>query len=195
MGATSMSLGSGVESNWEKPRSAPYPIGLGVILVTVAMLFSAFVAALLVRRTGADWTGITLPPLVWFNTALLLVSSAAVERARRAVKRGAAPRAVQWLSAAAMLGILFLAGQITAWQELAARGLPLASGPHAAFFYLLSGTHGAHVLAGVVTLLWTRKRAAAGAYNVSRGGLNHAAIFWHFVGAVWLWLLAILATL
>lgn len=181
-------------SSWDE-RHGPYPIGLGVVLVTVAMLFSAFVAALLVRRTGADWTEIELPPLVWVNTGILLLSSAAVELARGAVRRGSREAAVRLLGIAATLGVLFLAGQLAAWHELTAHGLALASGPHAAFFYMLSGTHGAHVLAGVVALFWTRARAARGAYRSQAAGLTHAAIFWHFVGGVWLSLLAVLTTL
>ena len=67
--------------------AGPYPIGLLTILVTVAMLFSAFTAALLVRRTGADWAPIVWPPLVWANTGVILLSSWALERARSEERR------------------------------------------------------------------------------------------------------------
>lgn len=174
----------------------PYPIGLLVILVTVAMLFSAFTAALLVRRTGADWAPIAWPPLVWANTGVLLLSSWALERARAAARANALQAIGHRLAAAAALGFLFLAGQLVLWRALAARGVFLASGPHASFVYLLSAVHGAHVLGGIGALAWAFGRARAGAYSAaSHQGLTQTAIYWHFVGIVWLWLFALLSTL
>jgi cytochrome c oxidase subunit 3 len=94
------------------------------------------------------------------------------------------------------LGVVFLGGQIAGWRELTAQGLPLRSGPHAAFFYLLSGAHGAHVLGGIGALIWTLRRALGGAYGrTGHTGLTHTAIYWHFVGGVWVWLLAALTAL
>ena len=70
-------------------RPGPYPMGLMAILATVAMLFAAFTAALLVRRTGTDWTPVPLPLIVWWNTLALIASSAALEVARARVRREA----------------------------------------------------------------------------------------------------------
>jgi len=174
----------------------PYAIGLVAIVTTVVMLFTAFTAALLIRRSGDDWFHVSLPGIVWVNTLVLLASSGAVERARAAVRIGAAERTARWLSAGLALGLLFLAGQIVAWRSLGARGVLPGSNPYAAFFYMLSAVHGAHVLGGVGALTWTLARARAGMYRATRhAGLTHAAIYWHVVGGVWLWLLAILYTL
>ena len=174
----------------------PYPIGLAGLLVTVGMLFAAFSAALLMRRGGTDWIRVALPPIVWGNTALLLASSGAVELARRAVRRDALPALGSWLALAALLGVLFLAGQVAAWRMLAAQGVLLPTSPHAAFFYMLSAVHGAHVVGGLGALGWTLRRAMAGAYTSGRQtGLTHAAIYWHVVGGVWVYLLTILSIL
>jgi cytochrome c oxidase subunit 3 len=137
-----------------------------------------------------------LAPLVWANTGVLLVSSWAVERARAAARAEASRATGDWLAAAALLGLLFLAGQLLLWRALAARGVFLASGPHAAFVYLLSAAHGAHVLGGIGALGWTFERVRTGAYRAARyAGLTPVAIYWHFVGIVWLWLFALLSTL
>ncbi len=177
-------------------RLGPYPMGLMAILATVAMLFAAFTAALLVRRTGSDWTPVSLPPIIWLNTLLLIASSAAVELGRASVRRDALHGSARWLAIASLLGVLFLAGQIVAWRMLAARGVFLPTNPHAAFFYMLSAVHGAHVIGGLTALVWTLRRALRGAYTRARhAGLTHAAIFWHFVGGVWVHLLVLLSTL
>ncbi len=183
-------------SRAEAPRAGPYPIGLMAILATVAMLFAAFTAAVLVRRTGVDWEPVPLPPILWVNTALLLLSSIAVELARRAVRSDRAHQVTRWLAVGGLLGTLFLVGQIAAWRQLAAHGVFLPTNPHASFFYMLSAVHGAHVLGGLGALGWTFRRAAGDAYlRAGPAGLLHVAIYWHFVGGVWLYLLVLLSTL
>lgn len=177
------------------PRG-PYPIALLGILTTVAMLFAAFSAALLMRRGGTDWIRVALPPILWFNTALLLASSGAVELARRSVRRGAVPEVTRWLAVAVLLGVLFLAGQLIGWRLLVARGVVLPTSPHAAFFYMLSAIHGAYVVGGLGALGWTLRRAMAGAYTSEQDtGLTHTAIYWHVVGGVWVYLLTVLSIL
>lgn len=176
--------------------SGPYPMGLMSLLATVTMLFAAFTAAILVRRTGIDWQRIELPFVVWVNTGVLVLSSVWVERARGSIKRDLTRRAVAQLQGAAVLGTLFLAGQLVAWYALLRQGVFLPTNPHASFFYMLSAVHGAHVLGGVGALAWTLRRARQGSYAPKRYvGLAHAATYWHFVGIVWLYLMALLITL
>ena len=116
--------------------------------------------------------------------------------AKAAAGRDDSRRCARWLTVAGLLGVAFLAGQVAAWRLLALRGVFLPSNPHAAFFYVLSAVHGAHLLGGLIALGVTLRRAAAGAYTAEhRAGLAHAAIYWHFVGGVWVFLLVVLSTL
>jgi cytochrome c oxidase subunit 3 len=73
------------------------------------------------------------------------------------------------------------------------QGVFLPTSPHAAFFYMLSAIHGAHVLGGLGALAWTLRKALKGAYSAHQyRGLSHVAIYWHFVGAIWIYLLLLL---
>ena len=175
-------------------RPGPYPMGLMAILATVAMLFAAFTAALLIRRTGADWRPVELPLIVWFNAGAIVASSVLVEFSKRALGDRDGVHTPVWLAMGSVLGFLFLAGQWVAWRALIAQGVLLPTSPHAAFFYMLSAVHGAHVLGGLGALTWTLNRAFGGAYTAaSHAGLDHAAIYWHFVGALWVYLLILLS--
>lgn len=175
-------------------RPGPYPMGLMALLATVAMLFAAFTAALLVRRSGADWVPVELPSIVWANAAVILVSSALIELSKTSLRRGDRAFTPVWLACGAVLGLFFLAGQVVAWRALIDQGILLPSNPHAAFFYMLSAIHGAHVLGGLGALAWTLRRAMGGAYTSSaHTGLSHAAIYWHFVGITWVYLLILLS--
>lgn len=175
-------------------RPGPYPMGLMAILATVAMLFAAFTAALLIRRTGSDWIPVELPSIVWINAVVIVASSVLVEYSKRALRHGDGVYAPVWLAMGSVLGLLFLAGQWVAWRALISQGVLLPSNPHAAFFYMLSAVHGAHVVGGLGALAWTLKRAFRGAYTAtSHTGLTHAAIYWHFVGGLWIYLLILLS--
>ena len=165
-------------------------LGVWMFLATVVMLFAAFTSVYIVRRSASDWTPIELPRILWANTAVLAASSVALERGRRASRRKTVS-ARHGVSAAAGLGLLFLVGQVTAWRELAARGVYLPTSPHSSFVYILTGAHGVHVVAGLVLLICTAAwmqtvRAEADRAAVARL-FTASATFWHFLAALWLY--------
>ena len=110
-------------------------IGLWMFLGTLVMLFAAFTSALVVRKSSADWVDVRLPVVLWVNTAVLLLSSLTLERAKRAGR--AAPRAAaKGVAASCVLGAVFFGGQIEAWRELVRAGVYLPTTPAASFFYV-----------------------------------------------------------
>ncbi len=173
--------------------SGLYPIFLLALLATITMLFASLTAAILVRRTGSDWVPVRLPDIVWANALVIVASSVLLELARRSLRVGDASRAPIWLGLAAALGVVFLGGQLVAWSFLMEQGVFLPTSPHAAFFYMLSAVHGLHVLGGLGGLAWTLRSALKGVYSAHQHrGLSHAAIYWHYVGAIWIYLLVLL---
>lgn len=171
--------------------------GVWCLLAVVTMLFAAFTSSYIVRQAGTDWTPTPLPAVLWFNTALLVVSSVALEVARREGRRGQLAAARSALVAALVLGVSFLIGQLGAWRDLAASGYYLSTSPHASFFYVLTALHAAHLVAGLMLLLYVVGRVSI----VTRSGageevpflLGIGATVWHFFGALWLYLFAMLA--
>ena len=132
-----------------------YKTGMWLFLAGVTMVFAGFVSAYVVRRGASnDWRPVSKPALLWLNTAVLLASSLTMERARRR-------RSTPWLGATALLGALFLAGQLVVWQQLRAAGVYLASNPSSSFFYVLTGAHGLHLLGGVLAMFYVALRASA----------------------------------
>lgn len=173
--------------------AGPYPMGLMGLLATVTMLFAAFTAALLVRRAGVDWEPLALPGILWVNTVVLLASSVLLERARSALNRSRPALARARLRQAALLGLLFLAGQVIGWRWLVIQGVFLRTGPHAAFLYLLSAVHAAHLVGGLAALGWALRRLAPrAATRDPLPGLSQVTLYWHFVGGLWLYLFGLL---
>lgn len=172
-------------------------LGLWIFLATVTMLFAAFSSAYIVRGTRPDWQQTAMPSLLWLNTAVLLASSATLEvaRARRWAQRAPAG----WLLASALLGAGFFLGQLTVWRQLADSGVYVQTNPFSSFFYILTGLHGLHLLGGLALLFHLlfsgiRARQAADARKLQalRGQTELCATYWHFLGALWIYLFFIL---
>ena len=175
-------------------RPAPVPAQTGVLagLAAVTMTFAAFTSAMVMRQAAApDWEHFQLPRILFLNTAVLLASSGTLEMARKRIGRGTAD-GVAWLSGTLALGLLFLAGQLLAWRDLAQQGLFLSTAPSSAFFYVLTAVHGLHLLGGIAGLVYVRSRIRR-VTPAPLGALGAAAAYWHFMDGLWLYLFLILA--
>lgn len=183
--------GSGGDSAAHRIETAK--LGLWIVLGSISMLFAAFTSAYIVRSAGEDWVPLEIPPLLWVNTLVLLASSVTMEIARRRFRAWRPMAFRKWIFGTAVLGTLFLAGQVLAWQQLAAQGVYLSSHPHSSFFYVLTGVHGIHLLAGVLALFYVLVQATR--YELTPGESSSptlAATYWHFVDGLWIYLFVVL---
>jgi cytochrome c oxidase subunit 3 len=178
---------------------SPARTGVWVGIAAIMMSFAAYTSAMIVRQGGAsDWQHIRLPPILYLNTLVLLASSAALQRGRRLMdadtqwRTPATSRGVTWLQLTLGLGVLFLAGQIVAWRQLAAEGLYLSTSPSSGFFYVLTALHGLHLLGGIVALVYTLRRLRLPAPVPPTGVLDATAVYWHFMDLLWVYLLLLL---
>lgn len=175
----------------------PAKIGIWVGLAAITMSFAALTSALVVRQgSGMDWQHLTLPPILYANTFVLLASSVTLENARREIGRDgrgierqiAAP--MRWLVITLSLGLLFVAGQYAAWLQLKAAGLYLATNPNSSFFYVFTGVHALHVLGGLCGLVYVMSKLNHSILR--RDTLAAATQYWHFMDFLWLYLLCVL---
>ena len=166
-------------------------LGMWVFLSTVTMLFAAFCSAYLVRRATGDWNRVDLPDVLWLNTLILAASSCTLAFAR-AAKESSRRRLL--LCATAVLGVLFLAGQVFAWNQLAQAGIYVPTTPHSSFFYIFTGLHGLHLVGGIVFLLSVTvselrgRRAEDGRHRL----VELVSTYWHYMGGLWAFLLIFL---
>jgi cytochrome c oxidase subunit III len=180
------------------------------------VFFAVLVSAFFVRPTAghidvganfvSDWHPIAIPPILWINTAILLISSLTIEVARRqlfheidvmeewlGLGRPAVKRAAPWLFATILLGGLFLTGQWIAWQQLSAEGLYFATNPNSHFFYLVTGAHAVHLFLGLFALVF----AMVAIFRLRKVEMRQIALdcttwFWHAMTLFWIFIFVLL---
>lgn len=183
--------------------------GMWLFLASEAMLFAGLILVYLFGRLGhpegfaaasghLDWR------LGCLNTAVLICSSLTIAEADMRA-RGQDRRAGWLLVATLALGAVFLGIKGHEWLAEIDKGLApflgfgfAYDGPDptgaAVFFrcyFLLTGLHAAHMLAGLFCIGWLvalwRRRGRVGA-----GPARGLALYWHFVDIVWIFLYPLL---
>ena len=217
--------GGGGDENWDSrpsgrrgPRETLLRYRLTVLSILTAdfVLFAVLISVFFVRPTAShisaregwvsDWHPLSVPPILWLNTAVLLLSTVTAEVARRqlfheidvmeewlGLGRPAVRRAAPWLMATIVLGGLFLGGQWAAWHQLAQQGLTFSTNPNSNFFFLVTITHGIHLLMGLCALVF----ALFGMFLFRRVELRQVAVdcatwYWHAMGLFWVFIFALL---
>jgi cytochrome c oxidase subunit 3 len=189
-------LEEGLAADFREQSTSSLPsakIGLGVFLAVVGSLFALFISAYSMRMNMVDWRALPMPRLLWFNTAVLILSSVALQGAYTAARRSNIDGVIVGLCAGGASAVTFLIGQLLAWRELSAAGYFLASNPANSFFYLITAVHGLHLMGGLVALGRTTAKVWHGvAVTQLRLSVELCAIYWHFLLLVWLVLLGLL---
>jgi cytochrome c oxidase subunit 3 len=169
-------------------------IALIVFLAVVGSLFALFASAYIMRTEYSDWRSVPLPQIVWLNTVMLVLGSIALQAAATAARGGDIGTVRVGLVTAGVASVAFMAGQIVAWRDLIDSGYFLAENPANAFFDLITGLHGLHILGGLVAL----GRVMPGVWEAGhvtpkmRLAVELCATYWHFLLIVWLGVLVLL---
>ncbi len=176
----------------------PAEIGFWIFLGVISSLFALFITAdhmrVMAGMERGEWCHFPVPPLLWANTVVLMLGSAAMQWARAAADRGGRDPLRARLVTGGLLTGAFLVGQALAWREVIGSPLFSVTNPAVAFFYLLTAVHGLHLAGGLCVWGWTVRR-------LSRPGVKPldvrltvrlCTIYWHYLLVVWLVLFALL---
>jgi len=162
-------------------------LGLRVLLISITVVLSLFVIAYSDRMFVSDWHPLPEPWILWLNTAILILSSVAMQRGVNAARERQIAAVKTNMLAAGGFAFAFLFGQLLVWQQLIGLGYFAAADPANAFFYLLTAVHGLHLLGGLVA--WGRVvkrfRQAPDTVRLSES-MELCATYWHYLLIVWL---------
>jgi len=188
--------GGGDGDKGKRPRKPPqrrYSTAITLGMVSILVFFLGLCSAFLVlKHVSQAWVPLHLPRILWLNTAILLLSSYTLVKARRRLSVIDFPGFRKLWRATTILGILFLAGQVIAWLQLVATGVYIASNQATSFFYIFTAAHAVHLLGGLVALLYVATR------NFEKGKISRntaaeiTSYYWHFMDGLWVFLLLLL---
>lgn len=170
-------------------------LGLFVFLISESLMFaSLFATYLYLRGVNGQWppegteVELLLPTI---NTIILVSSSFVIHKGDVAVKKNDVPGLRKWYLITALMGAIFLGGQVYEYMTL---GYGLTSNVFANCFYMMTGFHGLHVFIGLLLILgvvW-RSRRPEHYSDHKHTGVEMAEIYWHFVDIIWVMLFALL---
>lgn len=168
-----------------------------MFLASLGVLFTASIAAyLLTRYNHSDWALMeaTLPRGMLASGIFLVGISGSLEQALRSIRKNAQHGLKQYLWLAGAFALAFIVGQSLNWLSM----MSLNAGDDTRLlslfvFYMLTALHALHVLAGFVPLALVLHHARQREYSSSRHeGVKLCAQYWHFLGIVWVALMAVM---
>ncbi|MDO1502434.1 cytochrome c oxidase subunit 3 [Winogradskyella maritima] len=163
--------------------------GIGSLI----MSFAAWTSAFIVSSKREDWlTEFELPQAFFISLVVILVSSATMILAKRALKLDNRSQVTVFLLLTFILGIVFIYFQFEGFNQIISEGYNF-TGPTSnitmSYVFLIAAVHIAHVVVGLICLLVVIYNHFKQKYNSHKMlGFELAANFWHFVDLLWVYL-------
>jgi cytochrome c oxidase subunit 3 len=175
--------------------------GMVLFIASEIMLFGGlFAGYFYVRNQAAVWPPEGVHQLAagvgGILTLLLILSGIVGHAGVVGLKSGNRTLFLVGLGLAIVMGTVFIAGQAYEWFTLMDEGLNAGSTTYGSTFYIMTGFHGAHVIAGLLMLALAWMRGYWRDFTPARHLFVDASmLYWHFVDVVWVFLYAILYVL
>jgi heme/copper-type cytochrome/quinol oxidase subunit 3 len=166
-------------------------LAMWAFLGSECLLFGALISTYFLYR-GRSVTGPTPKqvydiPYTSISSFVLLMSSLTMVLALAAIQRGDHRRLRLWLTATALLGTVFIGGQVYEFTSFIHEGLTIKTNLFGSSFFVLTGFHGVHVTIGIVMLLSLVMMSSRGKIPQAKAEIIEiAGLYWHFVDIVWI---------
>jgi cytochrome c oxidase subunit III len=188
--------GGGDGDKGGRPRKPPqrrYSTAITLGMISILVFFLGLCSAFIVlKHVSETWVPLHLPKILWLNTAILLLSSYTLEKARRRLSAIDLAGFRKLWRVTTILGMLFLAGQLLAWLQLVAAGIYIANNQATSFFYIFTAAHAVHLLGGVSALLYVAMRDFEKGKISRNTAVEITSYYWHFMDGLWVLLLLLL---
>lgn len=173
--------------------------GMLLFLATDVATFGAGFVYYFFIRLGDMWALEQTPEgilslILAINTVALVLSSFTYYWGERNLWSGNRTRFIAGTALTFLLGSLFVAGQAFEYYTfITQEGFTITSGLYASAFYALTALHGLHVTLGVILIGTVLVRGYNGQFSADHyTSVRVVSWYWHFVDAVWLFLVAII---
>lgn len=178
----------------------PQKFALWLAFASMTMFFAALTSALLVKKGDFKvWENFKLPSIFMYSTAVIVMLSVVMHASLISYRRAKFALFRLLLFFGFVLGLVFLGLQVQGWQQLKAMGFPLTGNISGSFIYLITASHGAHIVVGLLVTLFflvfairSRKDPIYELRNIINPkrqlNLEMLVTYWHYVDVVWVYL-------
>lgn len=177
-----------------KKKTAKPMLWIGI--VSIIMFFAGLTSAYVVRQSQGDWLYFDVPSIFYTSTVTIIVSSMTMFLATLFAKRGSMGLSTGALVVTTLLGVAFTVMQLQGWLDLQEQGVYFTgqgSNVSGSFFIAIVFAHAAHVIGGLLALLFTTMKALLGKYSQKDHiGIGVAGTYWHFLDILWIYLILFL---
>ena len=166
------------------------------VFVFVGLFFAYFYNALVPAiEIGSIWPAIGIKTIEYkaiplLNTIILLCSGFSITACHNFLELRDYKKSIKYLIITIILGIIFIYYQYIEYKNCS---FTITDSVFGSSFFILTGCHGLHIIIGTIflflTLLRLRKSHFSNHHHIQ---FSSAAIYWHFLDAVWLCLYLIL---
>jgi cytochrome c oxidase subunit 3 len=168
---------------------------LWLFIVSIILLFGGLTSAYIVSK-GLElernaWHFFKLPNMLWLTTLVIVVSSVLLQIGVSGARKGDFKRTRIGFGLTGLMGLVFLVGQVFAWQQMTSEGILFGPGGSNAsnYLYILTAVHGLHIVAGLLFLGIVYFGLVTGKFGPGKiVSIENCATFWHFLGLLWIYL-------
>ncbi len=165
-------------------------LAMWVFLGSECLLFGGLISSYLIYKTRG--AGLLVPtdvfdiPFTSVSSFVLLMSSMTMVLALSALRRGDEALSRVWILTTAMLGGVFVGGQVYEFTTFLREGVGFTTNPASSAFFTLTGFHGVHVGLGIVMLMSAFVMSSKDKLHKEQSEtLEIIGLYWHFVDVVW----------
>jgi heme/copper-type cytochrome/quinol oxidase subunit 3 len=181
----------GVPSHETSTGVSNEKLAMWVFLGSDCLLFGGLISTYLLLRhrfvAGPGPEDVFDIPFTSVSSFVLLFSSLTMALAVAAIHRGDERRCRTFLLTTALLGAVFIAGQVYEFTSFVKEGLGYTTNIFGSAFYTLTGFHGVHVSVGIILLLSLFVMSVRGNLGPDRAEtVEIFGLYWHFVDIVWI---------
>lgn len=175
----------------QKAKSYKTMLILG--MASIVMIFAGLTSAYVISKSRPDWLkDFQLPQAFLWSTIVIVLSSITFHLAKKAIQKNNRSTTTLMLSTTLILGLLFVFLQFQGFNQVIAAGYYFTgsySTITTSFLYIVVLVHIAHLVGGLISLLIVIYNHYKQKYNATQTlGIELSAMFWHFLGFLWLYL-------
>jgi heme/copper-type cytochrome/quinol oxidase subunit 3 len=181
------------EHGWTITGLSNEKLGMWLFLGSECLLFGGLISTYLLYKSRVPEGGGPRPadlydiPFTSVSSFVLLMSSLTMVLAVTSISRGDQRSMRVWLLTTALLGSIFISGQVYEFTAFVKEGMGYTTNVASSAFFTLTGFHGAHVSLGIVMLMSLLVMSLRGRLPVERAEtVEIIGLYWHFVDVVWI---------